>query len=335
MKFLKWLLIIVVIIIGAALIAAAFLPAHVSISANTLVNKPASHLFHNIATFQDRVLWDPWVSTDSTTMVEINATERYIGSTYEWNGEKVRTGKVRVDSIVYGEYISSGISFGNEEDEATVIWKFEESPEGTIVTWSFESDPAWPGGRLFMAFGKGMLQKSYENGLTNLKSHFEGQETKLSNLSEIMTATKPAMNSIVCEASGTMEELKPLFEKLFTDAYNAISEQGLQINGPAFGYYYNYNEEAGTVSLQCGFPVTEKGKSTDKVIAKYFPEAATIKAIHTGPYEEFESSYTKMMNHVQENEIGVTWEVFEEYLTDMQSEPLSTLWKTAIYFVKE
>lgn len=332
MKILKWLFIVILIIIVAALIIAAFLPAHVNVSAETTVKKPAMQLFHSVATFEDRAEWDPWVTTDSTAKVTIAPNDRYVGSTYEWDGEVIKTGRVVVDSIDYGKFIKSKITFGNDEDESVVTWSFEENPDGTDVTWSFESDLKYPVGRLYMAIGKGMLQESLQNGLENLKVHFENKDTYISSLSEINEAVIPAMNAIVSEASGTMGEIMPKFDKLFTDAYNAVLEQGLELAGTGFGYYYNYDEDNQTVSVQCGFPVASRGKSTDLVIARSFPEIRALKAVHTGPYEEFEVSYGKMMKYVQDNGIDITWEAFEFYLTEPGSEPLTSLWKTELYF---
>ncbi len=333
MKFLKWFLIVFLLIIGAVLIIAIFLPKKVTVSAETEIQESSILIFDGVAKFKDRPLWDPWVSTDSTTKVTINVEERYIGTSYEWDGEKVKTGKVVVDSIEFGQFISSSIEFGNQGNKSIVNWEFEENPGGTKVTWSFKADAPYPIGRLYMAIGKSMLQKSYEEGLENLKAYYENNEIHLSTLSELKKVTKPAMFAMVAEASGTMEEVTQNMSELFGAAYQEAMAQGLEVVGPGFGFYYNYDPEQGTTNVQCGFPVEAMGKSGKKVIARSFPEVKCLQAIHTGPYEEFEHSYNKMMEYVQKNQVNITWESFEEYLNDPSSEPYSTLWKTAIYFV--
>jgi AraC family transcriptional regulator len=57
-----------------------------------------------------------------------------------------------------------------------------------------------------------------------------------------------------------------------------------------------------------------------------------IQAIHTGPYEELQTSYGKLMEYIALNQLKVTGEAFEFYFTEPSQEPDITRWQTMIAF---
>ena len=140
---------------------------------------------------------------------------------------------------------------------------------------------------------------------------------------------------MVSTASGTMDEIVGHIENLFTEVISVIEDQELQMTGPAFSYYTDYNPADGTTTLYCGIPVLKAGEPTDKVAAVTFPARKAIMALHTGPYEEFERSYTKMMEYVETHEIPVNWNAWEIYLNNPMEVKFPTLYETEIYFELE
>jgi effector-binding domain-containing protein len=55
-----------------------------------------------------------------------------------------------------------------------------------------------------------------------------------------------------------------------------------------------------------------------------------IQAVHYGPCEGFQQSYSQMMEYIGENEYDVKWEAMEFYRTDPMAEPNVTKWETLI-----
>ena len=111
-----------------------------------------------------------------------------------------------------------------------------------------------------------------------------------------------------------------------------INTQGLQMAGPPFSHYLSYDEETGITECLVGFPTTTRGKNSEEIEARSYPEIEVIQAMHTGPYEEIPVSYGKLMEHVEANQIDVKYESFEFYYTDPESEPNITKWQTLIAF---
>jgi uncharacterized protein YndB with AHSA1/START domain len=82
----------------------------------------------------------------------------------------------------------------------------------------------------------------------------------------------------------------------------------------------------------------ELGLANLKEVMESMPEkkralgAIAVQAMHTGPYEEFTSSYDQIGAFIEENEIEVSGEALEFYMTGMESESDPSLRETLIVF---
>jgi len=331
MKVLKWIFLFLGAIIAIALVIAVFLPKSVSVSSSVEIEKPQSKVFHSIGMFSERQTWDPWVSQDSTTEVTINTKEGYVGSTYEWEGESIGSGKMEVAAINYPASITSYLWFNGRPDTSIVTWTLEETGENTKIIWGFSADAPYPMGRIFLNLMKGTLQDDFDRGLENLKAHLEEQEITLSTTSEISETSMPYRFAMAGKASGTMEEIIPQMERMYNESMEVIQAQGLTVAGAPFSYNTNYDRDAGTVTVYAGFPVTEKGKDMKNVTALEFPVLKALKAVHSGPWEELSISYGHMMEYVEANMIPVSWNSMEVYLNMQEDVNLPEELKTEIY----
>jgi hypothetical protein len=200
MKVLRVILIIILLLVAAILIVPLFSPATAEVSAETTIALEPWEIFPTVASFNHRGEWDPWCTQDSTAEVKIEPREGYVGSTYSWDGQKIGTGHMEVLSVTENEYIQSHLWFGEVEEASLVEWWFEAVDGGTHVTWSFSQETSYPIGRLGMMFGKIFLTKSFELGLSNLKTFMETERPadpfKSSSVS-VSVETMPAMTALV------------------------------------------------------------------------------------------------------------------------------------------
>lgn len=173
MKALKIVLILIGILLAAMLIVPLFTPATAEVRAEIEIALDASQIFPAVASFENREIWDPWVSQDATTKVSIVSKPGYVGSTYNWDGEKLGKGKMQVVSVKEDSYIESSLWFGDVEVPSLVEWEFTPTDGGTHVVWSFSQETKYPVGRLGMIFGKIFLSRSFETGLASLKEYLE------------------------------------------------------------------------------------------------------------------------------------------------------------------
>ncbi|MCK4879743.1 MAG: SRPBCC family protein [Bacteroidales bacterium] len=332
MKALKVILIIVGLLVAAILIVPLFAPATAKVSVETTIALEPSEIFPTVASFMDRHKWDPWYTQDSTADVRIGPKPDYVGSTYSWKGEKVGTGRMEVISVKENEYIESNLWFGNVETPSLVEWSFEPVDGGTRVVWSFSQETTYPIGRLAMMFGKVFLRQSFELGLANLKEYLESMPRSVSKLGPIAIEAQNSIMALVTDGAGTMETIGVELGRLYGLLYAEVERQQLEVSGPAFVHYLDYDESTGHSNYRAGFIVNKAGVDAGEVVAVEYPEMKVVQAMHTGPYEEFTLSYGKMDSYIRDNGLEVTGEAFEFYVTGMMTESDNTKWETLIAF---
>ncbi len=332
MKALRVILIIVLVLVAAILIVPLFSPATAEVSAETTIALEPDEIFPTVASFNSRQEWDPWYTQDSTADVRLEPKQGYVGSTYSWEGQKIGTGRMEVISVKENEYIESSLWFGEVDTPSLVEWHFEAVDGGTKVTWSFSQETTYPIGRLGMMFGKPFLKQSFELGIANLKEYMESLPKKSSALGAISVGNLPAMMTLVADGAGTMEtigeQLGELYGLLFAEAAN----QQLEVIGAAFTLYLDYDEATDFTNYLAGVMVNKMGSDAGKVKAVAYPSLEAVQAIHTGPYEEFSSSYDQLGAYIEANEIQTSGQAFEFYQVGMMAESDPANWETLIAF---
>ncbi len=332
MKILKWLLYIVFFLVALALIIPLFLPATIEVSSEKEIMVTPVQVFHNAASYTDRNLWDPWLETEPEADFTLMSEPDYVGSTYTWNGKKIRTGKMVVDSVTFGKHIASSIYFGDDPEPARVEWDLEKTEAGTKITWRFTADGNYPMERLMLNMMKGGMEKSFEKGLANLKEYLEENPPVLSSLGEVTSGKIGPLFALMMGSKGTMEEVGAQMGQMYSEIMSEISAQGLQMGGAPFNHYLSFDQETGISEYMAGIPTLTKGKSSGDIVSRTYNEIEVLMAVHSGPYEDLSASYGKLMEYIDKNQLSVKWEPIEFYHTDPQSEPNVLKWKTVIAF---
>ncbi len=77
----------------------------------------------------------------------------------------------------------------------------------------------------------------------------------------------------------------------------------------------------------------EVSAETETAFVQYLDyDESTGHSNHTGPYEEFTTSYGKLSEYVITNGLELTGEAFEFYVTGMMQESDNSKWETLIAF---
>lgn len=332
MKALRVILIIVLVLVAAILIVPLFSPSPAEVSAETTVDRTPAQIFPSVASFKGRTLWDPWLTQDSTAEAKIESQSGFVGSTYAWEGEKVGQGRMEVISVRENEYIESHLWFGKVEEPALVEWHFETVDGGTHITWSFSQETTYPIGRLGMMIGEIFLKQSFELGLANLKEVMESTPAKTTPYGSVSVGTLPAMNVLLADGAGTMEEIGAKLPELYGLLFETAGKQGLEVVGVPFVNYLDYDEATGFSNYRVGIEVATMGSDAGLVKAEAYAALDAVQTVHTGPYETSMHSYEALDAFMQSQGLEVAGNAIEFYQVSAASEPDPELWKTLIAF---
>ncbi|MFZ5941217.1 MAG: GyrI-like domain-containing protein [Bacteroidota bacterium] len=332
MRFLKWLLYIILALAALILIIPLFLPSEMSIGTTVEVKATQAQVFHVAATYTDRGSWDPWMEMDSTATLETLPQKEYVGSSYTWKGETIGNGKMQVDSVDWAKHIWASIWFGPDPRPSQVEWILEPAGDGTLIHWNFHTKMGYPVGRIMMLLMKKPLQGNFDKGMQNFKAYIEANLPQLSSLSPIEEKVLNPMSAMVVAGEGTMEEMGPAMGTYFAQLSGAIQNQGLQVSGAPFCQYLEYDPVTGITKYLVGMPVAKAGKNEGAVMAKTYPEMKVLQAVHTGPYEELYLSYDDFNSYFQSNGITPKGQAFEFYLNDPMVVKFPTGLETLIAF---
>ncbi|HSO77667.1 MAG TPA: SRPBCC family protein [Bacteroidales bacterium] len=178
MKILTWILIVVVVLVVLVAAVGYMMPRETVVTTTGEINQPPQKVFHFVAGFVDRTAWDPWIKSDTATKCTFDIKSGYTGSKYMWEGPKIGTGVMEIDSVVFGSYILNSVSFmkGTTVPEE---WIFTPSAEGTNMKWTITMVSDSPLERLMNALFKGMIQKTIDSGKADLKNYLETHEVTM------------------------------------------------------------------------------------------------------------------------------------------------------------
>ena len=169
MKIIKYLLLLVLVVVIGLVAYTAMQPDDYDIHRSRLIKAPAKVIFNNVNEYKNWMEWGPWLEQDSTIKATYPEVTSGVGGSYSWTSAN---GPGSIKTVALNEYtvIDQKMVF-NEDPEIDVYWKFDETDEGTNVTWGMKCDTTPFIFKFFAALSggmDGMMGPMYEKGLENL-----------------------------------------------------------------------------------------------------------------------------------------------------------------------
>ncbi|HEY8701947.1 MAG TPA: GyrI-like domain-containing protein [Arthrobacter sp.] len=125
-----------------------------------------------------------------------------------------------------------------------------------------------------------------------------------------------------------MDALPEFFGRAFGAVAAEAQRQNVQLAGPPFALYRGTPTE--TVDVEAGFPIAGTLADAGTVIAGILPEAEAYVAMHTGPYDTLESTYTVIQDQIKAAGKRPSDTMWEYYLNGPPSEPDPQKWQTRV-----
>ncbi len=176
MRILKIILFSIFGIIALLLIIAAFLPKHYAISVTETINQPKDKVYDYMRLFSKQEEYSEWLRPDPSLHPTISGVDGTVGAVQTWNSKDDNVGEgsqtitaISPDKIDYDlKFIRPMASTAKVSNSFTAI-----DSTHTLVTTSFYGDSYWPLNLLSNWVGKGIISKTSQNNLKNVKAILE------------------------------------------------------------------------------------------------------------------------------------------------------------------
>jgi hypothetical protein len=181
MKIIRNILTGLVVVFALLIIIAFFLPSKKHIEASVLIKAPDSIVYNQVDNFTNWENWSPWATRDSQMVSTYEGPVSGVGAITRWKSPNKYTGNGSMEIKNADPRKSLQIELIMMDQEPSLSpWLFEETSDGTKVTWGLEMQNMKLLERYFGLFMQKMMDPYFKQGLDSLKSVSERLAVPLS-----------------------------------------------------------------------------------------------------------------------------------------------------------
>jgi effector-binding domain-containing protein len=125
-----------------------------------------------------------------------------------------------------------------------------------------------------------------------------------------------------------MTALTEFFGRAYSTVAAEAARQDVQLAGPPFALYRGTPTE--TVDVEAGFPINGTFADTGTVVGGILPATEAYEAVHTGPYDTLERTYTALQEQIKAAGKTPSEMMWEYYLNGPSDEPDPQNWQTRV-----
>ncbi|NOU19377.1 MAG: hypothetical protein HOO91_17615 [Bacteroidales bacterium] len=316
MKVLKWFLYIVLGVVTLLLVAAAFLPNKKVLKNSIVVNSYPRPIYGLVNSLKNWEKWSPFSEEDTAMVSEYSGPEYGVGAHQSWKSKKSGNGSMTILGSIFEKKVvyDLDLDYGGKDSSLFIL---ERIPEGTKVTWETRITKAgYPMGRLMWFVAEGMMNKTFNKGLENLKKVVENLPPVCKS-GDVMESAEPAKIYLTITDTLTTESIA----NFFGEAYGKIG--GLMKTSPvvkmigAPAAFYNGDPSNPTWIVTAAIPVNiEPKKLSQGISVLKTPEQKVVSVLHFGDYSTSSDSYYKLEDYIKSKGYEIIGNPLEEYLTD-------------------
>lgn len=127
-----------------------------------------------------------------------------------------------------------------------------------------------------------------------------------------------------------MADLTEYFGRAFAASSATIAGQGLVPTGPPIALYHGTPTD--TIDITAGFPVDAAAVAGEGLVLTPLPVGPAVTTVYVGPYDGMTRTYDQIAAWLQAEKLTPRQEMWEEYLTDPDTNPDPATWQTRIVF---
>jgi len=324
----KKILLIILAIVVLIVLGGFLLPAKVEVQSTIVSKAPAYILYGQVNHLQDWEKWSPWHKIDPEMQLSYYGPEEGIGAGYEWksNHSDVGNGKLTIVNTEENHAVDCTMEFTGH-GIATSRFVFDETTEGTQITWSMQSDMGmnpiarWMG-VLFMA---NAVEKDFQKGLNDLVAVSEAIPVM-----KVEERERPETHYISINASVAETEIGETLGNLYEELMTYAEKNKTEVAGAPFALYFSYTPEK--IEMAACIPVAKKLKNQGNIIAGTLTPGKNAEIDFYGPYEKTGDAHNFMDRWMQSTGNTPSGPPYEIYVTDPGEVQDPAKWLTKVCY---
>lgn len=337
MKAIKYIFFLLLIAIIGLAIYTAVQPNEFNFSRSRVTKAPVSVVYDKVNDFKNWPEFSPWMEQEPDATLTYGDKTSGANSSYSWNGEVLGEGSMKTLSTEKNTSIAQHITFIKPfESESDINWFFENTSEGTKVTWNMKGKLDFMT-KVYTTFAgsiEDMTGPDYERGLFKLDSVVTADMKKYSVIVNGITEHSGGFyiyNTVSCKIPDMPKHIQQMMPKLGDYAM----KNNIKMAGAPFNYYHKWDTENNTVMFSCCVPTTERVISTaPDILTGQLKSFKALKTTLKGDYVNLKEAWETTMKHIEDNdglETNPNGPMLEAYRNDPMQHPNPADWITELY----
>ncbi|MCA9265220.1 MAG: GyrI-like domain-containing protein, partial [Planctomycetales bacterium] len=260
--------------------------------------------------------WSPWLCMEPTAQITVFGTLGEVGHGYEWEGDLVGAGKMRIASQDAQRLAMDLFFLRPFKSEAKVGMQTRRlSEQETEVTWGMDGKLPF-----FMFFLVGMMKtmigRDFERGLKMLKEYTETGGVR-SKIEIVGVVDGPEFDYVGVGDRCTCDEISASMQRTLPAAMDQAKANQLKVTGPPGAIYHESNLRQQYFRYTAFVPVA-KASNAGGMQTGHCGPCRAIKVIHTGSYSHLGNAWSAAMSYQRYKKLKLSKSTapFELYVND-------------------
>jgi effector-binding domain-containing protein len=317
MKALKIIVFIVLGIVALLVIVGLILPKSFSVERSVEIDAPPAIVKPQVVKFENFAEWEPWGDADPDMQVTIEGEDGTVGAKYLWKGNDDVDSGIQEIVAMDENRVDVKLTFTEPwETEDKTYYLFDDTEEGTKVTWGMEGNMPFPMNLMTLVMDmEQMIGEQYSEGLNRLKERCEKMASEMIYGGyKIEEVDMPEMTYAIVRKKIPMSMMQSFYAESYGKLSQALEKHSVEAVGAPSGIYFAWDMKTQETDMAAAIPVpvnTEiDGVETVNVKGK------ALKLEYYGDYENLEDLHMAMDAYMKANNMAPSKMVMEEYVTD-------------------
>ena len=335
MKFLKFIIFLVLIVfIGGAIYFGAK-DGNYDISQTKTIKAPTSLLFDTVNDYTTWEYWGPWKDEDPNMTFSYPEKTSGEGGSYSWDG--AFSGSMTTTAIVKNKAIEQDLTYVTPGGERypEVYWTFEPTEEGaTTVNWGMRGKHTFLDKLYYAVSGMDFnadMEEMHQKGLNGIETYVLKEMNKY-RISESSITEYGGGFYLYKTSSASSSNISAIMGQNYGEIMAFASQNNIVPSGMPFTIYNEMS--SGGVVMSNAIPVREKVAvaSSTNILSGYMPLTKTVKTTLKGNYEHLSEAWAKAQEYIAQYNLEPSYlKPFEIYTNDPGNYPNPADWTTDLY----